>query len=454
MPIFLASIAGFAVGALLVLLVLQRRLADERAARATSAAELEGAMKLAEAERASGERRVAELRDETEARIALVTGSREQLRDELKAISGDALREATEHLAKLADEQRRTDGARGAQELTRRTEEIRRLVQPMQEGLRRVEGEIKQLERDRKESSGQIAAMFQGMAGDVRDLRATTGSLVTALRRPEVRGSWAEIQLRNVVEMAGMVEHCDFVEQQTLDGDEGRLRPDVIVRLPGGRSVVVDSKAPLDAFLAGIEAREEAARATELARHARQVRDHIGRLAAKSYHRSLDESPDFVVMFLPSDAIYQAALQEDPGILELGVEQGVLIATPTTLIALLRAVHYGWRQERIAESAREIAAAARELHKRFATFLEPLAKVGRQLGSATTAYNQAVGSLEARVLPQLRRIEEAGAGSGAQIAAPAALDTPAREIVAPELSPPEPAADDDIVLSVAPREGA
>ena len=374
------------------------------------------------------------MRRETAEKIALVQGSREQFRDELKAISGDAMKETSEQLARLAAEQRRTELERGATELAKRTEEFKRLVEPMAQGLKKVESEIQQLERERRQTQGQMSEMFRGLAEGVQTLRSETGNLVTALRRPQTRGSWGEIQLRRVVEMAGMVEHCDFLEQSTLETADGRLRPDIVVQLPGGKSVVVDSKAPLDAYLEAIEAPEGEARDVQLTRHARQVRDHIGKLASKSYGRGLDATPEFVVMFLPSEAIYHAALQQDASLLEHGVEQQVLIATPTTLIALLRAVHYGWKQELIAESAREIATAAQELHRRFATFLDPLAKVGRQLTSATNAYNQAIGSLEARVLPQMRRIEDAGAKSEKDLDVPAAVDTPARMIAAPELS--------------------
>ena len=208
-----------------------------------------------------------------------------------------------------------------------------------------------------------------------------------------------------------MVEHCDFTAQTTIHTDDGRLRPDVLVRLPGGKLVVIDSKVPLEAFLTAQEAADEESRDLALAHHARQTREHITKLASKGYQSHFDSTPELVVMFLPSEGIYHAALAADPALLEYGVGQQVLIATPTTLIALLRAIHYGWRQELIAESAREIADIGRELHRRLAIFAEPLAKVGRQLGSAVIAYNDAVGSYDRRVVPQLRRIEAAGAAS-------------------------------------------
>jgi DNA recombination protein RmuC len=273
--------------------------------------------------------------------------------------------------------------------------------------------------------------MLRQLGEGVGTLRQETGNLVSALKRPTTRGSWGEIQLRNVVEMAGMVAHCDFLEQSTVSGEEGQsLRPDMLVRLPGGKLVVVDSKVPLDAYLSALEASSEAERETHAARHARQTREHIVKLASKGYQRQFDSTPEFVVMFVPSDGIYHAALAADPALIEYGVQQQVLMATPTTLIGLLWAVHYGWRQELIAQSAREIGESARELHRRLGRFVEPLAKLGRQLDGATAAYNEAVGSFDHRVVPQVRRIEQAGAASEREVLAPPAIELSARTITA------------------------
>jgi len=230
--------------------------------------------------------------------------------------------------------------------------------------------------------------------------------------------------------MAGMVSHCDFLEQATIHSDGGSLRPDMLVRLPGGKLIVVDSKVPLDAYLSALEAPSEHERELHIARHAKQTREHITKLAAKGYQAQLECTPEFVVMFVPSDGIYQAALAQDPALIEFGVQQQILMATPTTLIGLLWAVHYGWRQELIAQSAREIAEAARELHRRLGRFTEPLGKVGRQLDSAVSAYNEAVGSFDHRVVPQVRRIEQAGASSEREISSPALLEGSARALTA------------------------
>jgi DNA recombination protein RmuC len=358
------------------------------------------------------------------------TRSRTRLRDELKSISLDVLGQTGDSLAQRLADQRRVEEERSASEMTRRTEEIKGLVQPVEEKLGRMEQEIGRLERERTNAQGELSAMVRQLHEGVGTLRQETGNLASALKRPATRGSWGEIQLRRVIEMAGMVDHCDFIAQSTIQADEGALRPDVLVRLPGEKVIVVDAKFPGEAFFAHLEASTDSDRQLLLARHAKQTREHITKLAAKRYQRQFDSPPELVVMFVPSDGLYQSALAEDPELIEYGVHQHVLMATPTTLIALLRAVHYGWRQERVAQSAREIADSARELHRRLGRFIEPLARVGRQLDSAASAYNEAVGSFDARVVPQVRRIEQAGACSGREVLAPPAIETSARPVTA------------------------
>ncbi len=360
----------------------------------------------------------------------LLRPNRGRMRDELKAISADVLAQTGESLAQRLAEQRQAEQDRASGEMAMRAQEFKGLVGPVQEKLGRMESEIGRLERERRQAHGELAAMVRTLGDGVGTLRQETGNLVTALKRPATRGSWGEIQLRNVVEMAGMLAHCDFLEQSTIRTDGGALRPDMLVRLPGGKLIVVDSKVPLDAYLSALEASTEDERETHIARHARQTREHIVKLAAKGYHGQLEATPEFVVMFVPSDGIYQAALAGDPALIEYGVQQQVLMATPTTLIGLLWAAHHGWREERIAESARDIAESARELHRRLGRFVEPLAKVGRQLDSAVGAYNEAVGSFDTRVVPQVRRIEEAGAASDREVSAPAAVETTARAVTA------------------------
>jgi DNA recombination protein RmuC len=395
----LMLIAGAAIGAAVTAVLLTGRLRTERELRRA-------------AEGSHGDQ------------VRLLEASREQLRDEMKSISADVLRQTGESLERQIAAQRQTDAERAAHEMAKRSLELKSLMEPVREKLTKVESELENMERVRRESQGQLGEMFRQVGDGLAALRTETGSLVGALKRPTTRGSWGEIQLRNVIEMAGMISHCDFTEQTSIETADGRLRPDVLIHLPGGKLIVVDSKVPLDAYLAATEAADDAERALHLARHARQTRDHITKLASKGYQSQLDSTPEIVVMFVPSDGIYHAALAEDPALLEYGVEQQVLLATPTTLIALLRAVHYGWKQELIAKSAREIADAGRELHRRIARFADPLARLGRQLGSAVGAYNEAIGSFEARVLPQLRRIEEAGAASERELELASVEETP------------------------------
>ncbi|HEX7609282.1 MAG TPA: DNA recombination protein RmuC [Solirubrobacteraceae bacterium] len=372
------------------------------------------------------------------AAVTALRRDRSRMRDELKAISLDVLSQTGDALAQRVTDARRAEEERAAGEMATRAEEIKGMVRPVEEKLGRMESEIGRLERERRQAQGELAQMVRQLGDGVGTLRQETGNLVSALKRPTTRGSWGEIQLRNVVEMAGMVSHCDFVEQSTIQTGEGALRPDMLVRLPGGKLVVVDSKVPLDAYLSALEASGEDERELHSARHARQTREHITKLASKGYQRQFDSTPEFVVMFVPSDGIYQAALAQDPALIEYGVQQQVLMATPTTLIGLLWAVHYGWRQELIAESAREIAESARELHRRLGRFVEPLGKVGRQLDSAVSSFNEAVGSFDHRVMPQVRRIEQAGAASDREVQAPAAVEVTARTLSARPEPAPEP----------------
>ncbi len=353
---------------------------------------------------------------------------RDRLRDELKAAAFDAMAQNGAQLAQSVAEARGADRERADGEMALRSEELKGLVGPVQEKLGRMQAEISRLERERLQAQAELGQMVRQLGEGVGSLRRETGNLVSALKRPSTRGSWGEIQLRNVVEMAGMTDRCDFLEQSTIQTGEGALRPDMLVKLPGGKQVVVDSKVPLDAYLSALEAERDDERDAHTARHARQTREHIVKLASKGYQNQFDSTPEFVVMFVPSDGIYQAALAQDPGLIEYSVSQQVLMATPTTLIGLLWAVHYGWRQEQIAESAREIARDARELHLRLGRFVTPFAKAGRQLSSAVTAYNDAVGSFDSRVVPQVRRIEQAGAASEREVSAPEPIEITARAI--------------------------
>ncbi len=427
--------------------------AEAQAARAELAQTREHHAELRDQQEAAHGRQLAELERATAEKITLLSGNREDFSKEMKAITSSVLKDATEQVAKAAAAARTADVERSSGEMRARAAEIKQVVAPITEHLKKVQTQVETLERDRKETQGTVRQLFETVTSEVGKLRLETGTLVSALKRPQVRGSWGEIQLRNVARIAGMTDHVDFHDQRTIDGgDDGKLRPDMTVHLPTGRDVVVDSKVPLDAYLASLEARDDAAREIELDRHAMQLRTHLDKLAAKAYHAKLERSAEFVVCFIPNEACYVAALDRDPRLLEHGAEKGVLIATPTTLLALLHATHYGWRQAEIEESALEIAAAGKELHKRCARFLDSFSKLGRQLESATGSYNEAVGSLEARVLPQLRRFEQFQSSSDRELSSPKPIDTAPRAITAVELDAAE--HEDDVVVARLPNSAA
>lgn len=376
---------------------------------------------------------------------ALVSRPREQVAEppDLGPAIQAATSKAVSDLQRMNEESRKVDSQAAEAALQKREAEFRRLTEPIGENLKRIEREVSTMSRDRKTADSAMKTLLGEMKAGLGDLNTQTGTLVKALRQPKTRGEWGEVQLKRCVEIAGMTEHVDFEVQTTLHGDEALLRPDAVVMLPGDRRVVVDSKVPLDAYLEVLEAEDESSRKGELVRHARQVRDHITKLASKRYQDQFDsgDSPDFVVCFMPSEAALHAAFEAEPALYDYALEQKILIATPTTLVGLLRTVELGWRQERIAAEAQEIASAAKELHGRMGVFLRHLSKAGRQLGSAVNAYNEAIGSAENRVLPQLRRFQELGATSDEDLESPKPIDQAARPIVAEELRAIEASAD-------------
>jgi len=351
----------------------------------------------------------------------------------------EAAQEATSRaltdLLKVGEAERKRDTEAAEAALAKREAEFRRLTAPIDENLKRIEREVSTLSRERKAADGAMQTLLGEMKVGLGDLGSQTSTLVKALRQPKTRGEWGEVQLKRCVEIAGMTEHVDFTIQTTLHSDEGMLRPDAIVMLPAGRKVVIDSKVPLDAYLEVLEAEDESTRRGELMRHARQVRDHITKLASKRYQDQFEsgDSPDFVVCFMPSEAALHAAFEAEPALYDYALEQKILIATPTTLVGLLRTIELGWRQERIAAEAQEIATAANELYGRVGTFLGHLSKAGRQLNSAVGAYNDAIGSAETRVLPQLRRIQELGATRGEDVEVPKRIERQTKPVVAKEL---------------------
>jgi DNA recombination protein RmuC len=337
-------------------------------------------------------------------------------------------------LSELARAQLRAVQAEAKGDLDQRQQAVEQLVAPLKEQLGRVDQQLLRLDQERRESRGRLEAQLRTLTETGEKLRTETGALVTALRKPNARGQWGQMQLRNVVELAGMVRYCDFAEQSVVAGDESALRPDLVVSLPGGKHVVVDAKAPLQGVLDAYQARDEEERQRFLRDHARLLRRHVKALADKAYWSGLDSAPDIVVMFLPGEHLYGAALEADPALIEDAMARRVLIATPTTLLAMLRAVAYGWQQERVAESAQAISDLGRELHGRLVKLSNLLATLGSRLISTVRAYNEAVGSYEARVLPAARRFEDHGSVTGGrelpQIE-PVTLN--ARSVHAPEL---------------------
>jgi DNA recombination protein RmuC len=365
-------------------------------------------------------------------KLALLTTAEEKLTDAFKALSADALRDNNQSFLDLARQNLEKFQQHAKGDLDVRQTAINDLIKPLKESLEKVDGRIGELEKTRAGAYSELREQVKVLAQSHLQLQSETGNLVKALRAPHVRGRWGEIQLRRVVELAGMLQYCDFVEQETVNGEESRIRPDLIVHLPGGRTIVVDSKVPFDAFYESISTTDEEVRASRLKDHARLVRTHINNLSRKAYWETVQPTPEFVLLFLPGETFYNAALEHDPRLIEDGVAQNVIIATPTTLIALLKAISYGWSQEQMTKNAQEVSSLAKTLYERLRIFTKHYDEVGKSLDRALEFYNKGVGSLETRVLVTARRFKELGAIGGEEIEILEPLDKAARPLTLDE----------------------
>jgi DNA recombination protein RmuC len=434
----IGGVIGLLFGSLLAWLVMRSRTAALQARLSLTQNELAGgkadlARLLADQRtliesRARLESALESERKTSTEKIELLTKSGADLQNAFKALAADALKSNNSSFLQIAQETLKRFQSEAKGDLDSRQKAVADLVAPVRESLSKVDAQIQQMEIARGGAYSDLKAQVQSLIVTQKELQSETGNLVRALRTPNVRGRWGEIQLRRVVEIAGMLPYCDFAEQETINTDAGRFRPDLVVKLPGGKNVVVDAKTPLDAFLGAHESTDDETRRKALLNHARQVRDHMETLSSKKYWEQFEATPEFVVMFLPGETFFSAALEQDPGLIEQGVLQRVIPASPTTLIALLKAVAYGWNQDKLARNAQQISNLGKELHERLRKLAVHITAVGTSLDRAVEAYNQAVGSLENRVLVSARKFAELGASVAEDIPELEPIETTARAL--------------------------
>lgn len=333
---------------------------------------------------------------------------RAQFEATFKSLAGDVLKSNSSEFLKLAETSFKVLHTQASGDLEQREKAVENLVKPIRESLEKADQHIRSIEKERQEAFGSLSRHLELMANTQQQLQGETRNLVKALSRPEIRGQWGELTLKRLAELAGMIEHCDFDQQRSVDSDEGKQRPDMVVRMPGGREIIVDAKAPMDGYLGAVEASDDNTRVKEIRRHARNVRDRVRELSGKRYWKQFPRSPDFVVLFIPGDQFLSAALEVDPQLLEDAMADRIVLATPSSLVALLRAVAYGWRQESLAENAEQIRIVGEDLYERLGTFADHLGKLGISLNRSVESYNKAVGSFDSRVLPGARKFKDMG----------------------------------------------
>lgn len=372
-------------------------------------------------------------RQGTEEKLALLTEAARKMEDAFKAISAECLKSNNEQFLDLARVTLEKYQSQAKGDLEQRQKAVEGTIAPLKETLEKYAQQVQAMEMSRQQAYGSLSQHLEHMAITEKQLQQETGNLVKALRSPQVRGRWGEITLKRVAELAGMSEYCDFLEQASVSGEEGKLRPDMVVRLPNKKLVVVDSKAPLQSYLDSLETPGEEARKSKLQDHARLIQTHMQKLSAKNYWDQFPEAPEFVILFLPGENFFSAALEQNPYLIEEGVNQRVILATPTTLITLLRAVAYGWRQEALAENALAISEMGKTLYERLVKLAVHFADLGRHLDKSMHSYNEAVGSLESRVLTAARRFKELGISSKASVPELGPLEKKARNFQSQEL---------------------
>jgi len=374
----------------------------------------------------------------SEEKLAALDQARDSLTDAFSSLAGTALRNNSAAFLELAQENLKQYQAHAQGDLALRQKAVEEMVRPIRETLVRTEEQVRRMEKEREHAFGALGRHLESMTESQRMLHQETRNLVQALRRPEVRGQWGEMTLKRLAELSGMAERCDFYEQEQVSDGERRLRPDMVVRLPGEREIVVDAKTPLDAYLAALEAGDDETRARELTRHARAVRERVRELASKSYWKQFSNSPDFVVLFIPGDQFLGAALDLDHNLVEEALAQRVILATPTSFVALLRAVAFGWRQESLTANAEKIRRLGEELYGRLSTFTDHLGKLGKSLESSVGHFNRAVGSFDSRVLPGARKFTELGIHADQEVETPSQVETGARQVPDTNESPESP----------------